>query len=156
MTMLQINDLHANVGDKATRNRGSFLLVMFGAALLAGCGDLGFDSGAAEKAGKLLTVERVAAHLPPEARAVVTSYEGDLRSAVSAYQAEFGRLPDSLADLGSLAGAREAAVTIIADGIGEQIPFASRETINNAANGVVSAAERQILEQMSAQNAPNP
>lgn len=133
-------------------------MALTGALLLAGCGDISADgatAGAADKARELLDPASLAQTLPPEARAVVTSYERDLRAAASAHVAEFGQLPASFADVASVAGARTAAVNFIADGIGEQVPFASRATLEQAANGIVTAAERRILDQMRTDNAPN-
>jgi hypothetical protein len=69
--------------------------------------------------------------------------------------AEFGQLPASFADIASVATARTAAVNFLADAIGEQVPFASRATTEQAANSLVSAAERRILDQMRTENAAN-
>ena len=121
-------------------------------ALLAGCGDIAPDVDTE----KLLDPATLAERLPPEAQGVVTSYAGDLRGAAEAYRAEFGQLPASFADIASVAGAREAAVNLIADGLGEQVPFASRQTLEQAANGIVTAAERRVLDQMRTENAGNP
>ena len=130
---------------------------MVGALLLVGCGDMSVDEvkGAAADAGQLLDPASLADKLPPEARAVVTSYERDLRTAASAHVAEFGQLPASFAEIASVAGARQAAVDFLADGLGEQVPFASRTTVEQAANGIVTAAERRILDQMRTENAAN-
>lgn len=120
------------------------------AALLGACGEMAADTE------KLLDPATLAEQLPPEAQGVVTSYAADLRGAAEAYKAEFGQLPTSFADVASVAGARETAVNLIADGIGEQVPFASRETLEQAANGIVTTAERRILEQMRTENGSNP
>lgn len=128
------------------------------ALLLAGCGDVSADkaaAGAADKARELVNPSRLAETLSPEARAVVMSYERDLRGAATAHLAEFGQLPISFTDVPTMAATREAAVSLIADGIGEQIPFASRATTEQAANSFVTAAERRILDQMRTENAPN-
>ena len=124
--------------------------VFLGMALLSACG----DAGSADD-GRLLDAGAIAAKLPPEVRGAVTSYERDLRKAAASYKAEFGRLPLSFADVASVAGAREVAVNVMADGIGEQIPFASRETAQATANAIISGAERRILDQMKAQDAQN-
>jgi hypothetical protein len=124
--------------------------VILGAALLSACGDAGSTDD-----GRLLDVATIAVQLPPEVRTAVTSYESDLRAAATSYQVEFGQLPVSFADVASVAGARSVAVNVLADGIGEQIPFASRETAEKTANAIISAAERRILEQMKAQDAAN-
>lgn len=145
----------ANVADEPIRT-SRLLLSAFAAALLSACGDVPADKLKNVDPSGMLTPERVAQLLPPEARGVVTSYSRDLRGAAEAYKAEFGQLPASFADVASVAGARATAVNVIADGLGEQVPFASRATLETAANGVVSAAERQILDRMRAQNAPNP
>jgi hypothetical protein len=136
------------------------------ALTLSACGDVSVDevknkaaeaaAGAGGDANALLNPERVAQILPPEAQGVVTSYTADLRGAAEAYKAEFGQLPASFADVASVAGAREAAVNVIADGLAEQVPFASRATVEQAANSVVTTAERQILDRMRTQDAPNP
>lgn len=128
------------------------LLAAFAALLVAACGDTTVADVKGE-ASNLVAPERIAELLPPEARAVVASYEQDLRGAAEAYKAEFGQLPASFADVASVAAARSAAVTLIADGLDGQIPFASRATLEDAANGVVSAAERQILDRMKTQDA---
>lgn len=150
--------------------RRLFVIKTVAAALtalaLTACGDVAVDqvkNKAAEAAADagvdangLLNPERVAQLLPPEAQGVVTSYTADLRGAAEAYKAEFGQLPASFADVASVAGAREAAVNVIADGLAEQVPFASRATLEQAANGVVTTAERQILDRMRTQDAANP
>jgi len=119
-------------------------------ALLAACG----DAGSADDGG-LLDTATLVERLPPEVRGAVTSYERDLFAAAASYKAEFGRFPVSFADVASVAGAREVAVNVLADGIGEQVPFSSRETAEKAANAVIGAAERRILDQMKAQDAQN-
>lgn len=132
--------------------RSRILIGVAGAALLAACGDIAADVDAE----KLLDPATLAERLPSEAQGVVTSYAGDLRGVAEAYRAEFGQLPASFADIASVAGAREAAVNLIADGLGEQVPFASRQTLEQAANGIVTAAERRVLDQMRTENAGNP
>jgi hypothetical protein len=130
--------------------KSRILLAVASAALLGACGDMVPDTE------KLLDPATLAEQLPPEAQGVVTSYAGDLRGAAEAYKAEFGQLPASFAEVPSLADARAAAVNLIADGLGEQVPFASRETLEQAANGIVTAAEGRILDQMRTENAGNP
>ena len=78
-----------------------------------------------------------------------------MRQAAEISKAEFGLLPLSFAEVASVAGAREVAVNVMADGIGEQIPFASRETAQATANAIISGAERRILDQMKPQDAQN-
>lgn len=124
--------------------------IFFSVALLSACGDAGSSGD-----GGLLDTAAIAEQLPPEVRGAVTSYERDLLGAAASYKAEFGRLPVSFADVASVAGAREAAVNVLADGIGEQIPFSSRETAEKTANAIIGAAERRILGQMKAQDAQN-
>lgn len=121
-----------------------------GLALLAACGDAGSTGD-----GGLVDTATLVEQLPPEVRGAVTSYERDLLNAAASYKAEFGRWPVSFAEVASVAGAREVAVNILADGIGEQIPFASRQTAEKAASAVIGAAERRVLDQMKAQDAPN-
>ncbi len=158
--MAQINNLHATVADKPILKGLSLALA---ALLLAGCGDFADTKDAArDVAGSIkndalakINTDQLAANLPPEARAVVTSYKADLKAAASAHIAQFGQLPANLADLASVAGAREVAVNMLADGLGEQIPFASRETLEKAANGLITTAETQVLAQMKVHNAPN-
>lgn len=153
--MLLIHNLHATVGDKAILKR-RLAAVALAAALLGACDGAVTKAGdAAEKAGALLDPATLAQKLPPEARAVVTSYERDLRGAAAAYKANFGQWPASFADVASVAAMREAAVNLLADGLGEQIPFASRTTIEQAAGGIVTAAERRLLDQMRTDNAAN-
>lgn len=121
-----------------------------GIMLLAACGDAGTagDSG-------LLDTDILAEQLPPEVRGAVTSYERDLLNAAASYKAEFGRWPVSFADVASVAGARAVAVNVLADGIGEQVPFASRETAQKAADAIIGTAERRVLDRMKAQDAQN-
>jgi hypothetical protein len=121
-----------------------------GIMLLAACGDAGTagDSG-------LLDTDTLAEQLPPEVRGAVTSYERDLLNAAASYKAEFGRWPVSFADVASVAGARAVAVNVLADGIGEQVPFASRETAQKAADAIIGTAERRVLDRMKAQDAQN-
>lgn len=130
--------------------RGFVIPTCLGLALLAACG----DAGSASESG-LLDTATLVERLPPEVRGAVTSYERDLLNAAASYKAEFGRWPASFADVASVAGAREVAVDILADGIGEQIPFASRETTEKAADAVIGTAERRVLDQMKAQDAQN-
>ena len=117
-------------------------------AVLTACG----DAGSAGESG-LLDTATLVEQLPPEVRGAVTSYERDLLRAAASYKAEFGRFPVSFADIPSVAGAREVAVNVLADGIGEQIPFSSRETAEKAADAIVGAAERRVLDRMKAQDA---
>lgn len=119
-------------------------------ALLAACG----DAGSADDGG-LLDTATLVEQLPPEVRGAVTSYERDLLNAAASYKAEFGRFPVSFADVASVAGARDLAVNVLADGIGEQVPFSSRATAENAANAIIGAAERRILDRVKAQDAQN-
>lgn len=142
------------------------LFLPLAALTLSACGDVSVDevknkaADAAASAGvdadALLNPERVAELLPPEAQGVVTSYTNDLRGAAEAYRAEFGRWPTSFAEVPSLADARAATVSLIADGLGEQVPFASRATLEQAANTVVSTAETQILDRLRSPDAANP
>ena len=154
--MLKIGKLHPTIADKPVRRNRALLLGAIAATLLSACGDISSDKFESADPSAMLTPERVAELLPPEAQGVVTSYTGDLRAAAEAYKAEFGQLPVSFANVPSVADARTAAVTLIADGLGEQVPFASRATLEKAANSVVTTAERQILDRMKAQDAPNP
>lgn len=119
-----------------------------GIMVLAACGDAGTagDNG-------LLDTDTLAEQLPPEVRGAVTSYERDLLNAAASYKAEFGRWPVSFADVASVAGARAVAVNVLADGIGEQVPFASRETAQKAADAIIGTAERRVLDRMKAQDA---
>lgn len=126
--------------------------VVFAAALVAGCG----NANSAGDSNGLLDASTIAQTLPPQVRSVITSYEQDLLGAAASYKAEFGHLPKSFAEVASVAGAREAAVNVLADGIGEQLPFASRETAQKAANTMITAAEQKILDKMKAQDAANP
>jgi catalase (peroxidase I) len=160
--MLGINNLHATVGDKLIHKGLSLALA---ASLLTACGDASVGDvkakvedvkGKAADATALLDPAALIEKLPPEAGAVVTSYKRDLQAAADAHLAQYGQLPASLADLTSLAGARETAINTIADGLAEQVPFASRETLEKAANGVVATVEKQILSRTRTQDAPNP
>jgi hypothetical protein len=154
--MLQITNLHAAVCENPILKGAAHMLLLSAAMLLAACGNVSFDDVKEVAAGVIPDVKTLTEQLPPETRVVVTSYKSDLLNAASAYKAEYGQLPASLADIASVAGARETAVDLLADGIGEQIPFASRATVEKAANGIVSAAEGQILDQMRKQDAPKP
>jgi hypothetical protein len=133
----------------------SVFAIALSAAMLAACGNVTPEDLKLSDAKQLLDTAKVTELLPPETKSVVTSYTRDLRNAAEAYKAEFGQFPKSFADIASVAGARETAVNLIADGLGEQVPFASRATLEKAANGVVTTAERQILERMRTQDAPN-
>lgn len=117
-------------------------------ALLSACGDAGSAND-----GGLLDTATLVEQLPSEVRGSVTSYERDLLNAAASYKAEFGHWPVSFADVASVAGAREVAVNVLADGIGEQVPFSSRETAEKAADAIVGAAERRVLDRMKAQDA---
>jgi hypothetical protein len=129
--------------------RRSFLIpACLSFALLAACG----DAGTAGESG-LLDTATLVEQLPPEVRGAVTSYERDLLDAAASYKAEFGRWPVSFADVASVAGARQVVVNVLADGIGEQIPFASRETAEKAADAIIGTAERRVLDRMKAQDA---
>jgi hypothetical protein len=153
--MLQINNLHATVGDKPIR-KGRLAAVILAASLLGACDGAVTKAGdAAEKAEALLDPAKLTEQLPPEVKVGLASYERDLRGAASAYVAQYGQLPANIGDIASVAGARETAVNLIADGLSEQVPFASRETLEKSANGIVAVAERQILERLKAPNAPN-
>jgi hypothetical protein len=154
--MPQIHNLHATVADTPPK-KGRLLLAVFAAGLLTACGDVSVDQvkDKAAEAKQLIDPAALTEKLPPEARGVITSYKNDLKAAASAHLAEYGQLPANLADLTSVAGARETAVNVLADNIGEQVPFASRETLEKAASGVIATAERQILDQISVPNAQN-
>jgi hypothetical protein len=154
--MPQNHNLHATVADKPIL-KGRLLLVALAAALLTSCGDGSVDQvkDKAAQAKQMLDPAALTEKLPPEARGIVTSYKNDLKAAASAYVSQYGQLPANLSDLTTVAGARETAVNLLADNIGEQVPFASRETLEKAASGVIATAERQILEQISVPNAKN-
>ena len=130
--------------------RGFIIPACLSLALLAACG----DAGSAGESG-LLDTATLVEKLPPEVRGAVTSYEQDLLNAAATYKAEFGRWPVSFAEVASVAGAREVAMNILADGIGEQIPLASRETSEKAADAIIGTAERRVLDRMKAQDAQN-
>jgi hypothetical protein len=156
MNMLQITNLHPAIGNKRPFIR-HLAAAALASVLLGACDGAATKAGdAAEEASGLLDPATLAQKLPPEARAFITAYERDLRTAAVAHVAEFGQLPASFADIASVATARTAAVTLLADGLGEQVPFASRATIEKAADGIVTATERRILAQMRTDNAPNP
>jgi hypothetical protein len=154
--MPQIHNLHAPVADTPPK-KGRLLLAALTAALLTSCGDASVEQvkDKAAEAKQLIDPAALTEKLPPEARGVIKSYKNDLKAAASAHLAEYGQLPANLADLTSVAGARETAVNVLADNIGEQVPFASRETLEKAASGVIATAERQILDQISVPNAQN-
>ncbi len=130
--------------------RSFFIPACLSFALLAACG----DAGTAGESG-LLDTATLVEQLQPEVGGAVTSYERDLLSAAASYKAEFGQWPVSFADVASVAGARTVAVNVLADGIGEQIPFASRETAEKAADAIIGTAERRVLDRMKAQDAQN-
>jgi hypothetical protein len=129
------------------------LLAAIAAVLLAGCGSSGENEGGA--ASDLLDPSRIAALLSPEAKAAVESYKKDVSGRIAAYKAQYGRLPQSLIEIPQAAAVRETAVNLVTDGLAEQVPFASRETLKKAATAFVATAERQILDRTKAQDAPN-
>ena len=131
-------------------HRGSLLPLILSMALLPACGNARSNGD-----GGLLDPATSTEQLPPEVRSAVTSYERDLLGAAASYKAEFGQLPRGFADVSSVAGAREVAVNVLTDGIGEQIPFSSRDTAKKAANAIIGSAERRILDRMRAQDAQN-
>jgi hypothetical protein len=131
------------------------ILAVLATFTLTACGDVSVDNVKNADVKQLLDPAKLAERLPPEARAVVTSYKNDLTAAAKAHVVEFGNIPVTVGSLTSVAGARETAVNAIADGLGEQVPFASRETLEQAATGFLSTVERQILETMRTQNAAN-
>jgi len=152
--MLQIDNLHATVADKPILK--GLLPCIAAALLVAGCSGSEPQDGEAKSGGLGgISVGQVASLLPPAARDVAQSYERDVRAELAAYKAEFGHFPASLTEIPSAAALRATAVSVIADGLGEQVPFASRETVEKAANAFVGAAEQRILNQMKAQDAPN-
>lgn len=128
--------------------RSFFIPVCLSVSLLAACGD-------ADTAGEkgLIDTATLVEQLPPGVRGAVTSYERDLLNAATSYKAEFGRWPVSFADVASVASARAVAVNVLADGIGEQVPFASRETAEKAADAIIGTAEQRVLDRMKAQDA---
>lgn len=132
--------------------RSRSVTALAAALLLAACGQAGQG---AEEQGALgaISVSQVAQLLSPEAKAAAESYERDVRAGIAAYKAQFGTLPTSFADIPSAAALRGTAVDVIADGLGEQVPFASRETLEKAAGAFVSAAEQRIFDQVKAQDA---
>lgn len=132
---------------------GNCLSAAVAAALLAACGSSGDGESVTSQ---LLDPSRLAALLSPEAKAAVEAYEGDVRAGIAAHKAQFGQLPQSLADIPSAVALRETSVNLIADGLAEQVPFASRETVEKAATAFVGTAERHVFDQMKAQDAPNP
>jgi hypothetical protein len=159
--MLKTTNTHATASCKPILKGLSLALA---ATLLTACGDVSVGEvtakvedvkGKAADASALLDPAKLAERLPPEARAVVTSYKNDLTAAAKAHAVEFGQIPITIGSLTSVAGARETAVNAIADGLGEQVPFASRATLEQAATGFLSTVERQILETMRTQDAPN-
>lgn len=146
---------HAGLDPASRFSAGrAFLVAALTASMLSACGSIAPEGDGGALA--LLNPQQLAEKLPPEARAVVTSYKQDLRAAAKAHVAQFGTLPASFADIASVARARQTAVSLLADGLSEQIPFASRETVETAANGLVTATERALLDQMRTENAPNP
>jgi len=133
---------------------GAHLFAATAALLLVSCGSP--ESGQKDGGGfGAISVGQVASLLPPEAKAVAQSYESDVRAEIAVYKGQFGHLPASLTEIPSAAALRATAVSVIANGLGEQVPFASRETVEKAANAFVGAAEQRILNQMKAQDAPN-
>lgn len=132
----------------------NFLFAALAAVLLAGCGSAGEGEGGA--AAQLLEPSRIASLLSPEAKAAVESYKNDVSGGLAAYKAQYGHLPQSLTEIPEAAAVRETAVNLVADGLAEQVPFASRETLEKAATAFVAAGERQILDRLKAQDAPKP
>ena len=136
------------------KRQAYFLLSTTVAVMLVSCGSP--REGESGAGGQLLDAGQVAALLSPEAKVAVQSYEADVRGDIAAYKAQYGRLPQNLTEIPSAAVVRETAVNLVADGLAEQVPFASRATLEKAATAFVTSAERQVLVRMKAQDAPNP
>lgn len=132
---------------------GSFLLAAAAALALSACGDSGksAEGGVVGQALQVIDETRVAELLSAEGKAALGILEQGVRTEIAAYKAEFGQLPASYADLASLETARAAAVTVIADGLAEQLPFVRRETLEQVSGQFVGRAQQRIFEQIKGQ-----
>lgn len=132
---------------------GSFLLAAVAALALSACGDSGnpAEGGVVGQALQVIDETRVAELLSAEGKAALDIMEQGVRTEIAAHKAEFGQLPASYADLASLETARTAAVTVIADGLAEQLPFVRRETLEQVSAQFVGRAQQRIFEQVKEQ-----
>lgn len=132
---------------------GSFLFAAVAAMALSACGDSGNpgEGGAVGEALQVIDESRVADLLSAEGKAALGIVEQGVRTEIAAYKAQYGQLPASYADLASLETARAAAVAVIADGLGEQLPFVRRETLEQVSAQFVGRAQQRIFEQIKGQ-----
>ena len=145
-------------------SRPSLFLAPLAALMLAGCGDsTGSTEGGAMKdaakgalgeAMQIVDESQVAELLSAEAKFALGAFEQDLRGEIAAYQAQFGRLPTSLAELKSMAAPQELAVAAITDALAEQLPYVRRETLEQIATRFVTATQERIFAQITAGEAP--
>ena len=141
--------------------RASLLLA---ALALTGCGDSTAPAeggglkdaakGALGEAMQIVDESQVAELLSAEAKFALGAFEQDLRGEIAAYQAQFGRLPTSLAELKSMAAPQELAVAAITDALAEQLPYVRRETLEQIATRFVTATQERIFAQITAGEAP--
>lgn len=145
-------------------SRPSLFLAPLAALMLAGCGDStgSTEGGALKDAAKgalgeamqIVDESQVAELLSAEAKFALGAFEQDLRGEIAAYQAQFGRLPTSLAELKSMAAPQELAVATITDALAEQLPYVRRETLEQIATRFVTATQERIFAQITAGEAP--
>lgn len=124
---------------------------------LAACGDVavpGQDKAAEALAG--LDDSKIAGLLSAEAKAALAILGQGAKTELAAYQAQYGKLPDTVSELASLQTARAAAVTAITDALAEQVPFVRRETLEQVAGQFVDRAQLRLFEQLKAEAAATP
>ena len=132
---------------------GSFLFTALAVLALTACGDSGTpgEGGVVGEALQVIDETRVAELLSAEGKAALGIVEQGVRTEIAAYKAQYGQLPASYAELASLETARAAAVTVIADGLAEQLPFVRRETLEQVSAQFVGRAQQRIFEQIKGQ-----
>lgn len=125
---------------------------------LTACGEspVSPEGQAAASALKGLDESKIAALLSTEAKAALDILGQGARTELAAYQAEYGKLPANLSELASLQAARAVAVTAVADGLSEQLPFVSRGTLEQVAGQFVDRGQQRLFEQLKAEAAANP
>ncbi|MFZ9396327.1 MAG: hypothetical protein ACO25F_09745 [Erythrobacter sp.] len=136
------------------RRTGLSALVAAGFALAA-CGDSGAITaeGVGSEALQFVDETQVAELLKDEAIFPLGAYEQDIRGEILAYQEQFGRLPQSYAEIKSLAEPSAVATAAISAALAEQLPYVRRETLDQVSARFVAATQQRIFEQINAQEA---
>lgn len=138
------------------KNAVSFFLAVAALPMLAGCGETGSAAKdkAVEEAKQLIDETKIAGLLTAEAKFALGAFEQDIRAQIAAHKAQFGALPQSYAELKSLAAPSALATAAVTDSLAEQVPFVRRETLEQVATRFVAATEKRIFDQVVAQDAP--